>query len=416
MNGERRSFRHRIIKMIPCAMLTVALILGGCGREKLAEGETSQDSSPQNNSSQGSSPYGAMLVDEHAKRRADYNEQKGADGKTNTEEHTEEDEAKEKYVISRETKMNFDSENVAAEGIRAVMCHSIVCFMVNYKSQEDDSVPQQKFYTVDMEGDVRTFDHARLNDGSDVRMISIGRVWGSDHVIGIGQTAQVEKTGYYILELDEEMNALWSLECSFLKEEGLTPVTVLMDGGGQIHLDARPMEREEEKVTHFVLNAEGEILENFKLRGTVYGKPCTQDWTFAEDGTLLLRRYVETEDIHGKVSKGIELYSGTSALGPGTIRVLSFFDSNHSENAQYVIRSLDDAMLSNPNAMQMLYVDEKGIKMGSLNLDKQKVLMEWAEYGMSVSMVLAAEEKGSNRIAVLYVDDIGDYHYIVLGF
>ena len=52
--------------------------------------------------------------------------------------------------------------------------------------------------------------------------------------------------------------------------------------------------------------------------------------------------------------------------------------------------------------------------MGSLNLDKQKMLMEWETYGMSVRKVLAAEEKEGNRIAVLYVDDMGDYHFVIL--
>ncbi len=116
-------------------------------------------------------------------------------------------------------KMNFALKNMEIKAIQVVMCHSMVCFMVDYKNPENEGVPCQKFYTVDMEGNIRTFGQVKFDESSAIRMIILGRKWGSDHVIGIGEETQTEGTEYYILEIDEEMNILRSMECPFLKEE-----------------------------------------------------------------------------------------------------------------------------------------------------------------------------------------------------
>ena len=79
----------------------------------------------------------------------------------------------------------------------------------------------------------------RITEGYEKQVNGIGSVWGNEHyVVFCEEAAKDAPQGfkYLIRELDEDMQEIGTIEPGFLEEDYVTPISLLMDKDGNVHL------------------------------------------------------------------------------------------------------------------------------------------------------------------------------------
>lgn len=219
----------------------------------------------------------------------------------------------------------------------------------------------------------------RITEGYEKQVNGIGSVWGNEHyVVFCEEAAKDAPQGfkYLIRELDEDMQEIGTIEPGFLEEDYVTPISLLMDKDGNVHL---------------IYSKKGEVEYTYSYHYCIVSGAGELLWQIDLDNEEAVS-LISPGDGQAALQKGKEIIQIDSKTGEET-------RLNNMENLGSCFTYWDEA--------NILYADKEGVYLRNELDGTTKTLYLWKNHGIRAAKAEAVLRSGDEGISVLYSDSKG---------
>lgn len=229
---------------------------------------------------------------------------------------------------------------------------------------------------IDSNGDIKSI---RISEGYEKQVTGIGNVWGNEHYVAFcEESAQNTPHGfkYLIRELDEDMQEIGTIELGFLAEDYVTPISLLKDKDGNVHL---------------IYSKKGEIEYAYSCHYCIVSMA----------GEMLQKRDLDNEEAASLISLG----DGRAALRKD--KEILLIDSKTGEETRLNNMENPGGCFTRWDEDNILYANKDGVYLRNELDGNTETLYLWKNHGIRAAEAESVLKSGDEGISVLYSDSKG---------